>query len=99
MKSTKLKMLLTAAGFFALSATFAQDTTKTPTTDTTKAPVHDSTSMSTTTSSSDIAISASNANAATSVALVSEDKVANKEAKAEKKMEKATPAKLPEDNK
>lgn len=98
MKSTKLKTLLTAAGFFALSATFAQDTTKTPSTDTTKAPVHDSTSMSSTTSSSDVAISASDANAATSVVLVS-DEVTNKEAKAEKKMEKATPAKLPEDNK
>ncbi len=96
MKSTKLKMLLTGAGFFALSAIFAQDTTKTPTTDTTKAPVHDSTTVLSTTSSSDVAISVSNANASTLVALISEDMVANKEAKAEKKMEKATPAKLPE---
>ncbi len=109
MKSTKLKMLLTATGFFALSATFAQDTTtapkidtskmpnmdttKMPNTDTTKMPQQDSTSMSSATiSGSLVAISATGASStATLVASVSEERAA-------KKMQKANPAKLPEDN-
>ncbi|MEO6638435.1 MAG: hypothetical protein ABIN25_09165 [Ginsengibacter sp.] len=114
MKTTKLKMLFTAAGLFALSATFAQDTTtvpkmdtsKMPMTDTTMMPGHDSMSMSADAGTNTVVLSAIDANSATSVALVSEDKVARKmdkaakkQAKAEKKMEKADAAKSPDDNK
>ena len=45
MKSIKLKVFFLAASFFALSATFAQDTTNKPTPDTSKAPKPDTTSM------------------------------------------------------
>jgi uncharacterized membrane protein len=45
MKSTKLKLFFLAAGFFAVSSTFAQDTTNKHKTDTSRMPKHDSTTM------------------------------------------------------
>jgi hypothetical protein len=45
MKSIKLKAFFLAAGFFAISSTFAQDTTNKHKSDTSKLPKHDSTSM------------------------------------------------------
>ncbi len=91
MKSIKLKTLITAASFFAFSAAFSQDTTtapkpdtsKWPSADTTNMPKHDSTSMTTNANTSD-------------VSMATTTEAAKKQAKAEKKLDKATSAKLPE---
>ncbi len=97
MKASKLKVLFTAAGFFALSASFAQDTTMAPKpdtskmpSDTTKMPMHDSTSMSTTNFTNDVAQAGS-----TTSTVVADDKAAKNQAEGNKP-EKATTPKLPE---
>ena len=45
MKSSKLRLFLLAASFFAFSATFAQDTTNKPKPDTSKSPKPDTTKI------------------------------------------------------
>ena len=110
MKSIKFKALITAAGFFAISAASAQDTTNKPAPDTSKMPMadtmkmprHDSSSMSTTTGTANLSMSNSTEDA-TSPATVSDDKAlkkmdkaAKKQAKSEKKIDKANSVKLPD---
>lgn len=101
MKSITLKTLLVAASFFAMSATFAQDTSTVPKPDTTNKPstdttkkMHDSTTSTLTLSNSNnsVAMNNENANASFSVA----DQAAKKQRKAEKQSEKATSGRLPE---
>ncbi len=101
MKSIKLKTFLAAASFFAMSATFAQDTSTVPKPDTTNKPstdttkmMHDSTASTITLSNSDNTVALNNENASTSSAVTYN--AAKKQRKAEKQLEEATSGKLPE---
>ncbi len=97
MKFIKLKALITTAGFFALTATFAQDSTTVPKTDTskwpkndtTKMPMHDSTSMSFTSVNNAVASSSKKRPDFNTIAFINDDRTY-------KKTTKANPAKLPE---
>ena len=73
MKSIKLKVFFLAAGFFALSSTFAQDTTQKPSPDTSKTPKHDSTTVINTNGSNDKVVS-NNVSAINSSLTKKEDK-------------------------
>ena len=81
MKSIKLKVFFLAAGFFALSSTFAQDTTQKPSPDTSKTPKKDSTTMIKANGSS-VKVVTSNVSAINSSLTKKEDKAeAKKEGK------------------
>lgn len=101
MKSIKLKTLLAAASLFAMSASFAQDTSTLPKPDTTNRPstdttkmMHDSTASRITLSNSDNTVALNSGNASTSSAVAYY--AAKKQRKAEKKSEQATSGRLPE---
>ena len=73
MKSIKLRAFFLAAGFFAISSTFAQDTTNKHKSDTSKLPRHDSTSMIKANGSNSSSVASSNLSAVNSSLTKKED--------------------------